>query len=263
MNAGKLPVSVVIITKNEEDKIGRCLGSVTPWADEAIVVDDESTDRTREIAAKCGGKVIIKKMDIEGKHRNYSYGLARNEWVLSLDADEVVSDRLREELRGLFRKGAKDTVFTVPIRTYLASYWIRYGGWYPAAKVRLFQKSRFKYEEVEVHPRAFYAGGEGTCGHLKGDIIHYSYRDFHDFFASLNNQTTQEAKKWFNERRKITFFKMFKKASSRFIKRYFFKRGFKDGIIGFVIAYGDALYQVMSYAKYELLLKEESDNAKG
>jgi len=255
MSTEKVPISVVVITKNEEENIEKCLKSAR-MADEIIVVDDGSTDRTVEIARKYADKVITKKMDIEGKHRNYAYSLAKNDWGLSLDADEVISSELTEELRSLFKNNLDHAAFTIPIKTYLGSYWIRYGGWYPAGKVRLFKKDKFKYEEVEVHPRVFI---DGSCGHLTKDIVHYSYRDFHDFFTSLNNQTTQEAKKWFNERRKIGFLKMSRKFCDRFLKAYFLKKGFKDGLVGFVVAYGNSLYQFMSYVKYWFMLREEKE----
>ena len=234
ISMNKIPISVVILAKNEEEKIERCLNSVR-WADEIIVMDDESADRTGEIARKYTDRVVVKKMVIEGAHRNYAYSLARNRWVLSLDADETVSHELREELRSLFKDSIKYNVFLIPIRTYLGSYWIKYGGWYPAGKARLFKKDKFKYEETEVHPRVFYAGGKKVCGHLKKDIIHYSYRDFHDFFASLNNQTTSEARKWFNEKRKIGFLRMTKKSCTRFIKSYFFIRSFIIAPISYFI----------------------------
>ena len=123
----KVPVSVVIITKNEEENIAKCLESLT-WADEVIIVDDESSDKTKDIARRYTDNVITKKMDIEGKHRNYAYSLARQRWVLSLDADEVVSEGLQEELKGLFTSGTQDAAFTIPIKTYIGNHWIRYGG---------------------------------------------------------------------------------------------------------------------------------------
>jgi glycosyltransferase involved in cell wall biosynthesis len=250
----KVPVSVVVITKNEEDNIADCLKSAS-WADEIVVLDDNSSDNTVSLARQYTDKVFSRKMDIEGRHRNYAYGLAKNTWVLSLDADERVSPELAEEIRAIINSDPKDKVYSIPIKSYIGSRWIEHGGWYPAAKDRLFDKRTFKYEEADVHPRVFY---EGTCGHLKGDIVHYSYRDFHDYFVSLNNQTTLEAKKWLKENRKMGFLKMYRKAVSRFLKAYLQKKGYKDGRLGFLIAYGSGLYQLMSYAKYQ----EMVDNKK-
>ena len=252
-DAGKVPISVVVITRNEAANIADCLKSAY-FADEIIVLDDHSTDDTVKIARQFTDKIFSRVMDIEGLHRNYAYGLAKNNWVLSLDADESMTEKLGEELRKLFKNPLKDKAFTIPIKTYIGDRWIRYGGWYPAPKVRLFDKRVFKYEEAEVHPRVFI---QGSCGHLKKEIVHYSYRDFHDFFESLNNQTTLEAKKWFKEKRKIGLIKMYRKFIDRFLKSYILKQGFRDGFLGFVVAYGNGLYQFMSYVKYWHMLKGE------
>ena len=251
----KVPVSVVVITRNEEHNIEDCLKSAL-WADEIIVVDDGSTDRTVELAKKFTDKIFSRKMDIEGRHRNYAYSLAKNNWVLSLDADERVSPRLEEELRQLFRSPIKHVVFCIPIRTYLGKKWLRHGGWYPASKDRLLDKRIVRYEEKGVHPRIIY---HGTCGRfLKGDIVHYSYRDFHDFFETLNKQTTGEAKKWFEEKRKVGGLKAFRKFLSRFLRYYIVEQGFRDGLIGFMAAYGGGYYQWMTYVKYWEMLKVHS-----
>lgn len=254
----KLKLSIVVITKNEEENIARCLESAQ-FADDLIVLDDNSADTTVAIAKRFTDRVYSRKMDVEGKHRNYAYSLAKNEWVLSLDADETISEELAAELGGILKSGSGHAAYTIPIKTYIGDYWIRYGGWYPAGKVRLFRKDKFKYEEVEVHPRVFI---DGSCGHLSKDIVHYSYNDFHDFFASLNNQTTQEAKKWFNERRKIGFLKMSRKFCDRFLKAYLLKKGYKDGLIGFTVAYGAGLYQLMSYVKYREMVSREAGREK-
>lgn len=169
-------LSVVVITKNEETCIAECLESVK-WADEIIVVDDESTDRTVEIVKKYTSRIFLKKMEVEGKHRNWAYAQARNSWVLSLDADEKVTPELRLEIEEAIK--AKEYVsYDIPLRNFISNYWVRYGGWYPASKVRLFRKDKFKYEEVEVHPRVFI---DGACGHLKSDIIHKGYPDLEHF----------------------------------------------------------------------------------
>ena len=243
----KVPVSVVVIAKNEEENIADCLRSAS-WADEIIVVDDNSADKTVEIAKQFTDKIFSRKMDVEGRHRNYAYSLAKNDWVLSLDADERVSPLLSRELTELFNNPIKDVVFCIPIKTFIGKRWIRYGGWYPAPKDRLFDKRIVRYEEKGVHPRIIY---QGSCGRfLKGDIIHYSYRDFHDFFQSLNSQTTLEAKKWLGENRKIGFLKAYRKFLSRFIKHYFMEQGFRDGIVGLITAWAGGFYQIMSYVKY-------------
>jgi len=250
---GKVPVSVAVITKNEADNIADCLKSCA-WADEVVVVDDNSTDDTVKIAKQFTDKVVSRKMDIEGRHRNYAYSLAKNDWVLSLDADERASAELGDEIKGLLSGGPKDKAYTIPIKSFIGTRWIRHGGWYPAGKVRLFDRNFFKYEEAEVHPRVFI---QGSCGHLTKDIVHYSYRDYHDFFVSINNQTTLEAKKWFKERRRINFIKMYRKGLSRFLKAYVQKAGYKDGLLGFFVSWAGALYQLMSYVKYKEMLEND------
>ncbi len=136
----KVPLSVVILTKNESDRIRDCLDSVQ-WADEVLVVDDESTDETPAIAASLGARVIRRKMDLEGRHRNWAYGQARHEWVLSLDADERVTPELAQEIHALFPGPTPFEVYDIPRRNYLGDRWIRYGGWYPSQQVKLFKRS--------------------------------------------------------------------------------------------------------------------------
>ncbi len=242
----KAPLTVVIITKNEETKLMPALLSVK-WADEVIVLDDESTDNTCKIAQDFGAKVIKRKMDNEGKHRNFGYSQAKNEWVLSLDADERVTPELGEEIVKMINEGTDCIVFAVPLRNFIGDYWVKWGGWYPAYKDRLFKKGRFQYEEVGVHPRVFY---DGKCGRLKSDVIHLSYRDFSDFLNKTNRLTTLEAQKWFNDKRRMGFGRALWRAGDRFYRYYFSKKGRKDGFVGFMIAVFAALYQIMSYAKY-------------
>lgn len=242
----KTPVSVVVIAKNEENNIADCLGSCFGWADEIILIDDESTDKTKEIAVKFADKVITKKMLVEGTHRNWAYAQASNVWVLSLDADETVTPELKQEITQAV-KNDKFAAYSIPLRNYISNYWVRYGGWYPAAKVRLFRKDKFKYEEVEVHPRVFI---EGECGHLKSDIIHKGYPDLEHFLSSINRQSTLEAVKWINTGRKMSLGRALWRTIDRFFRRYLGKKGRKDGLYGFMIAYFDSLYQIVSYAKY-------------
>lgn len=242
----KLPLSVVVITKNEEKNIEDCLKSVRGWADEIVIVDDESSDETVALAQKYADKVFHRKMDNEGKHRNWAYAQAKNEWVLSLDADEAASEELKKEISATLPNTAFHA-FSIPLRNYIGDYWVRYSGWYPAGKLRLFMKSRFKYEEVEVHPRVFL---EGETGHLTKDIVHKGYPDFEHFLASLNRQTTLEARKWIQTGRQMSLGRAVWRTLDRFPRSFIRKKGYKDGFIGFMIAFFTSLYQIMSYAKY-------------
>ena len=123
----RLPLTVVVITKNEERNIEPCLQSVHGWAEEVIVLDDESTDRTVELASKYATKVLHRKMDNEGRHRNWAYAQAKNDWVLSLDADERVTLELREEIDGVLSKTPEFPAYTIPRRNFIGDYWIKYG----------------------------------------------------------------------------------------------------------------------------------------
>lgn len=243
-------LSVVVLTKNEEQRIAKCLDSVK-WADEIIVADDESSDRTIEIVKRYTGKIFVKKMDIEGKHRNWAYSQAKNTWVLSLDADEIVTPELKEEIQMVLSGNPVENGFTIPRRNYIGDYWVKYGGWYPSAQLKFFRKDKFRYEEVSVHPRAFM---DDPCGHLKGDIIHYSYRSLEDFLSKLNNQTTREAEKWFNQNKPMRLGRFIWRSIDRFFRSYLGKKGHKDGFMGFVVAYYASLYQFISYLKYRELV---------
>lgn len=248
----KVKLSVVVIAKNEESCIAQCLESVK-WADEVIVVDDESSDRTLEIVSGYTDKVFKRKMDVEGRHRNWAYAKAKNAWVLSLDADEQVTPELSREIAQAINS-KEFAAYSIPLRSFIGNYWVRYGGWYPAAKVRLFRRDKFKYEETEVHPRVFI---EGECGHLKSDIIHKGYPDLEHFLNSINRQSTLEAVKWINTNRKMSLSRIIWRTVDRFFRRYIGKRAYKDGLYGFIIAYFDSFYQVVSYAKYkEMMFKK-------
>ena len=204
----KTACSVVVITKNEALRIRDCLKSVE-WADDIVVVDDFSSDETVPIAREFTPRVYQRAMDIEGKHRNYAYGLAKHEWILSLDADERVTAELRDEIQALLKSGPESNGYTVPRKNFMGNTWVRYGGMYPAAQCRFFRKHKFRYDEqAEVHPQAYMPGPSGL---LKGDILHYTYRDFTDAVAKLDRQTDLEAKKWFREKRKVGVFSILRK----------------------------------------------------
>lgn len=243
----KLPVSVVVITRNEATRLRPCLESVS-WAQEIIVVDDHSDDATVAVAKEYTPRVYERRMDIEGKHRNYAYALATQDWVLSLDADERVTPELKEEIAELLRQGPTCNGYAIPRRNHVGSYWARYGGMYPSAQLRLFKRGVFKYDEqAEVHPQAYM---QDPRGQLKSDILHYTYRDFSDAIAKMDRQTDLEARKWYRENRKVGALSIVRKTIDRFWKAYYGKKGYKDGVIGLFLAVNAGMYQFLSFAKY-------------
>ena len=241
-----IPISVVILTKNEAGRIRDCIESVR-WSDEILVVDDESADTTVQVAASLGARVLKRKMDVEGRHRNWAYAQARHEWILSLDADERVTPELAEEISTLLRNEAPFETYAIPRRNYIGDRWIRYGGWYPSAQMKLFKRSVFRWEDVAVHPRAI---SDRAWGTLRNDLLHYSYRDLTDFVRKLNQQTTLEAEKWIGDGRRMTLSNALWRTADRTARGYLFKRGYRDGWWGLIVAVMAGAYQFISYAKY-------------
>jgi len=141
----KVPVSVLVLTKNDELRIARCLESVK-WADEILVVDDESTDKTLEVVKKYTDRIIVRKMLNEGAHRNWAHQQCRNTWLLDVDSDEVVTPELKEEIEKVLAAGPQENGFTIPRRNLFGDYWVKYGGQYPAPQLKLFKKDKFKFE---------------------------------------------------------------------------------------------------------------------
>ena len=255
----KTALSVVVITKNEGERIADCLKSVD-WADETVVLDDESTDNTVELSRSLGAKVFQRKMDIEGKHRNYAYGLAKNDWILSLDADERVTPELRQEIIETLKNNPSCNGYVIPRRNFIGNTWVRYGGLYPSAQLRLFRKGVFRYdEEAEVHPQAYMPDPRGQ---LQSDILHFTYRNFTDAIAKLDRQTDLEARKWFRESRRIGVFSTLRKMVDRFWRAYVSKQGYKDGVNGLFLAVNAGMYQFLSYAKYWEMKKNSGKEIK-
>lgn len=241
-----LPISIIVITKNESARLAACLDSV-PWAGEIVVVDDFSTDDTVELAKRYTPRVVQRKMEVEGRHRNFAHDQARFDWILSLDADERVSPELTAEILELFASEPAFDLYAIPRRNFIGKRWIRWGGWYPSTQVKLFKRSAFRWEETTVHPRAL---ADRPCGSLRGDILHYSYRNLEDFVEKLNRQTTLEVQKWVLDGRRMTLGKALWRSGDRFYRSYVSKKAYRDGLWGLTVSVMASLYQFLSYAKF-------------
>jgi glycosyltransferase involved in cell wall biosynthesis len=235
-------LSVVVLTKNEEKNICDCLRSVFSWADEIIIVDDGSQ---------------------EGKQRNYGASQAKHDWIFMLDADERMTPDLQKEIDAVLKDDARQgsVAYWVPRKNYLGGYWLRYGGWYPAPHIKLYNKNYVAWKECPedvVHPGIEIRDGfRGAT--LTQPLTHFNFVDIEDFIGKVNRQSTLEALKWYRQGKNITFFRAIWKSVDRFLRRYIRKRGLRDGYYGFVAAVLSGFYQFAAYSKlWELKRKESS-----
>ena len=242
-------LSVCIITGNEEANIRRCLESVA-WADEIVVVDSFSTDRTREIAGEYTDRVFRHRWVGYIGQKAIARNLARGEWVLFVDADEAVSVPLRDEILATLRSGVPDGVdgFDFPRQVWYLHRWIRHGDWYPDTKLRLFRKARGHCCGTEPHERI---DVEGEVRHLRGPLLHYTYDDIADQIETVNRFSSISSRA--ERLRRMSPFRLFWSMMLhppfRFLRCYFLRRGFLDGMAGLVIAVTVAFGTFVKYAK--------------
>ncbi len=259
-----------LITFNEEDNIEAALESIG-FADEIIVVDSHSTDRTRELAlgfrgrSREGGKVeprVIEK-DWPGhvEQKNFAVDQAQNDWVLCLDADERISSRLRKEIETeLAVNSPKFDGYTMPRKTYYLGRWILRGGWYPDRKLRLFRKSCGRWSGVNPHDHVKI---EGRTQDLQGDLYHFSYRNIADHLRTVNFFTDIASKEKEKKRVRYPLVRMLIQPPYKFFKMYFLKQGFREGAAGFIIATIGMFYVFLKYAKlWEIKLCEREEAKK-
>ncbi|NNK83990.1 MAG: glycosyltransferase family 2 protein [Desulfobacterales bacterium] len=253
-------ISVCMITFNNDRTVERALKSVLPWANEIIVVDSFSTDNTPDIINKYTENFERKPWPGFRIQYNYAISKAKNEWVIFIDADEEISPELsREIMQRVETDGGKFDGYVVHRRTFYLGRWIMHGGWVPDREVRLFKKSRGKFEgglhaKVEV---------QGKVGTLENFYFHYNYKNIADHIDTINNYSKTAARDMFEEGRKFRFIDLIFRPPLRFFKEYLFKRGFMDGLPGFIIAVSTVYYVFVKYAKlWELQkdLQKKSEN---
>jgi glycosyltransferase involved in cell wall biosynthesis len=247
----KLALSVVVITLNEEANIGRCLKSV-PFAKEIVVLDSESQDRTREIAESLGAKVVVQKFKGYRQQKADALALATQRWILSLDADEVLSPELQNEICEMVQASSRDG-FRVPRCSFYLGRWIRHGGWYPDYQTRLFKREKGSWAGGGVHEVLKVNGRIGT---LRNDLHHFVFKNLEDQIDTNNEYSTLGAKDLYESGKNFYRWQLVLKPLQKFIDCYFRKLGFLDGAPGFIIALGAAQSVFLKYSKFwELKLK--------
>ncbi len=240
----KLPISLAIITLNEKDNIERCIQSV-PFASEIIVLDSGSTDNTLSLAENLGAKTYFEKWQGFYHQKKKATDLTTNDWVLSLDADEALSEKGIQEILELFKNINDHDGYEFPRLSYHLGRWVRYGGWYPDCQLRLFNKNKCHWHNSNVHE---HVKGE-NIERLKNPILHYVFRDLSHQVVTNDRYSTLGTQDLVARGKGVSYFKLFTKPVSKFIECYIFKRGFLDGIPGFIIAVGASYSIFLKFAK--------------
>jgi glycosyltransferase involved in cell wall biosynthesis len=240
----KQRISVTVITLNEEENIRDCLTSVK-WADEIIVSDSGSEDRTREICSGLGAKVFTDEWHGFGKQKNLCEDRAAGRWVLNIDADERVGSGLASEIRTAVESDEYDGYY-IARKNYFGSRWIRRCGWYPDYKLRLYRKGQGRFSEKKVHEAVILKGNKG---YLKKPMEHYTYRGISDYLKRMDTYSTLAAEQMSSEGKKAGAFDIFLRPQFTFFKMYVLRLGFLEGIDGLVLSCLYSFYTMAKYAK--------------
>jgi glycosyltransferase involved in cell wall biosynthesis len=236
-------ISVIIITRNEEENIEPALKSVE-WADEIIVVDSGSEDKTIDITKKYTNRIYKKEWQGFVEQKKYALGLASYEWVLSIDADERVSPELKEEI--MKKQPENFDGFNVRRRNYFFNREITTCGWDKDYQLRLFKKSKVDLKERLVHE-----GFEvyGKVGKLDNVIIHNTFSSLHNYFRKVNDYTTLQAEEMYKAKKKVTALMIWGHTFSAFFRYYISLKGFRDGMHGLIISFINSVSTLLTYTK--------------
>jgi glycosyltransferase involved in cell wall biosynthesis len=245
-HAPRPQVSACIVARDEEDRLPDCLASLA-WCDEVLVVDSHSSDRTREIAAAAGARVIERDWPGHVAQKEFAIRAARHDWVFCIDADERVSPELAAQIdatRARDFDGAPG--FSVPRVSRYLGRWIRHGTWYPDRKLRLFDRRRGRWTGRDPHDRVEL---DGEPMSLSGELQHEPYRSLDDHLATIDRYTTITARELHAEGRRARLIDLVVRPPLRFLDFYVWRRGFLDGWRGLLLAYLAAHYVRLRYAK--------------
>lgn len=240
-----MKITATIITLNEERNVARAIESLR-CADEILILDSGSVDRTVELAEKLGARVIEAGWLGYSAQKNSAAEQASNDWILSLDADEALSEALEAEIWNLKKSGPQFDAYTMPRLARYLGRWILHSGWYPDRKVRLYHRAKarwtgeFVHESVEVN---------GRLGHLESNILHFTCDSLSEHIKSLDRYTTLAAQELAERKIKIPMSRLILDPAWTFVKSYFVQRGFLDGVEGLTIAHMAAFYAFLKYSK--------------
>jgi glycosyltransferase involved in cell wall biosynthesis len=251
-------ISAVIITFNEEANIARCLDSLDGIADEIVVVDSFSRDKTKEICARYGVTFYEHPFECYAKQKNYAISKATYHYILSLDADEALDEELANEIKSEKSKGLTDA-YEMKRFTNFCGKWIKHCGWYPDRKVRLFHRQKARWIGEKVHETLDVDKGT-DIKKLSGDILHYSFSTTDEHMATVNKYESLKAEKQFEAGKSASTVKTIFSPLFTFIRIYILKQGFRDGWYGFVISVNSAHGSFLKQIKLRQLQEHSAKN---
>ncbi len=249
-------LAVVIITFNEEKNIQRCLTSIQGLADEIVVVDSLSSDRTAEICHQHGVRFILQPFLGNIQQQSFAFKQATCDFILSLDADEALSDELKASILQEKQLGFSQDGYMMSRCTNFCGKWIRHGSWYPDKKLRLINKQKGNWGGIEPHGKIVMQENS-KIKKLRGDLLHYSYHAIEEVISRNNKYTSIMAQTLFSQGKKAPWYKLVFNPLYAFISGYLFRLGFLDGADGFFIASSVAYQTMIKYAKLRKLQKNE------
>jgi glycosyltransferase involved in cell wall biosynthesis len=238
-------VSVTVITKNEAANLAAALESVA-WADERIVVDSASTDETVAIARRLADQVVVRPWPGYVEQKNFAASLARNDWILSVDADERVTPALADEIRAVMHESPEAAGYRIPRVAWHLGRWIRTTDWYPDHQLRLYDRRRARWIGRHVHEGVEV---DGPVGALREELQHYPYNGIADHIETINRYTTYAARQMHEEGRRAGLLAMLGHPPLAFLRNYIARGGWRDGAPGFVISALNAWYVFLKFAK--------------
>lgn len=253
-------ISAVIITSNEERNIGRCLDSLGGVADEIVVVDSYSSDRTEEICRSYNTVFIQHRFTGHIEQKNWAILQASSPYILSLDADETLSEKLKDSILKVKASLIHDAYYFNRLTSYCGK-WIRHTSWYPSRKLRLWDSRKGSWGGTNPHDK-FILNRQSTSQFLKGDLLHYSYYSVNEHLDQINSFSSIVSRSYFEQGRRSGFFSLTIRPFWRFFNDFILRRGFLDGYYGFVVSVNSAQEVFLKYAKLRLIYKEEISSAK-